>query len=63
MKMCTWLRIEFLLQQLYGQQTLGKIAIALTFFRTLSDLLDVLERSEVRTKLLKESWNANSRNC
>ncbi|BBI91964.1 putative conserved protein [Serratia symbiotica str. Tucson] len=53
-KMRTWLRIEFLLQQLYGQQALSETAIALTFFRTLSDLLDVLERGEVRTELLKE---------
>lgn len=53
-KMRTWLRIEFLLQQLHGQRTLNETAIALTFFRTVSDLLDVLERGEVRTELLKE---------
>jgi len=53
-KMRTWLRIEFLLQQLYGQHALSETAIALTFFRTVSDLLDVLERGEVRTELLKE---------
>lgn len=33
---------------------MSETAIALTFFRTLSDLLDVLERGEVRTELLKE---------
>lgn len=53
-KMRTWLRIEFLLQQLYGQRALSETAIALTFFRTVADLLDVLERGEVRTELLKE---------
>ncbi len=53
-KMRTWLRIEFLLQQLHGQRALSETAIALTFFRTISDLLDVLERGEVRTELLKE---------
>lgn len=53
-KMRTWLRIEFLLQQLHGQRALSETAIALTFFRTVSDLLDVLERGEVRTELLKE---------
>ena len=52
--MRTWLRIEFLLQQLHGQRALSETAIALTFFRTVSDLLDVLERGEVRTELLKE---------
>jgi cell division protein ZapD len=53
-KMRTWLRIEFLLQQLHANPQLGTIAPALTFFRTASDLLDVLERGEVRTELLTE---------
>ena len=53
-KMRSWLRIEFLLQQLHANPQLGAIAPALTFFRTASDLLDVLERGEVRTDLLKE---------
>ncbi len=53
-KMRTWLRIEFLLQQLESQCSLDNIATALTFFRTTSDLIDVLERGEVRTDLLKE---------
>ncbi|WP_413481145.1 cell division protein ZapD [Serratia proteamaculans] len=53
-KMRTWLRMEFLLQQLHGQRALSETAIALTFFRTVADLLDVLERGEVRTELLKE---------
>ena len=46
--------MEFLLQQLESQRTLDNIASALTFFRTASDLIDVLERGEVRTDLLKE---------
>lgn len=53
-KMRTWLRIEFLLEQLYANSQLSAIAPALTFFRTVSDLLDVLERGEIRTDLLKE---------
>lgn len=53
-KMRTWLRIEFLLQQLHANIQLSSMASALTFFRTASDLLDVLERGEVRTDLLKE---------
>jgi len=53
-KMRTWLRIEFLLQQLHANPHLSSIASSLTFFRTASDLLDVLERGEVRTDLLKE---------
>lgn len=53
-KMRTWLRMEFLLQQLESHRSLDNIANALTFFRTASDLIDVLERGEVRTDLLKE---------
>ncbi|MGY0147156.1 cell division protein ZapD [Edwardsiella tarda] len=53
-KMRTWLRLEFLLQQLLPNRPQGDACAALTFFRILSDLLDVLERGEVRTDLLKE---------
>lgn len=53
-KMRTWLRIEFLLQQLHRNKDVDSISPALIFFRTASDLLDVLERGEVRTDLLKE---------
>ncbi|AIJ08857.1 MULTISPECIES: cell division protein ZapD [Edwardsiella] len=53
-KMRTWLRLEFLLQQLLQHRPQRDTSGALTFFRTLSDLLDVLERGEVRTDLLKE---------
>jgi cell division protein ZapD len=53
-KMRTWLRIEFLLQQLHANAQVTAISSALLFFRTASDLLDVLERGEVRTDLLKE---------
>ena len=53
-KMRTWLRLEFLLQQLYHCPELSEISSALTFFRTVADLLDVLERGDVRTEMLKE---------
>ncbi|MEA9391795.1 cell division protein ZapD [Acerihabitans sp. TG2] len=53
-KMRTWLRLEFLLQQLYHCPTLNDISSALPFFRTIADLLDVLERGDVRTEMLKE---------
>lgn len=53
-KMRTWLRIEFLLQQLHSQKNLAATAIALSFFRTVAELLDVLDRGDVRTELLKE---------
>ncbi|WP_395755407.1 cell division protein ZapD [Edwardsiella ictaluri] len=53
-KMRTWLRLEFLLQQLLQHRPQCDTSGALTFFRTLSDLLDVLDRGEVRAELLKE---------
>lgn len=53
-KMRTWLRIEFLVQQLNCNLPVADHASALHFFRNIGDLLDVLERGEVRTELLKE---------
>ncbi|WP_048756727.1 cell division protein ZapD [Raoultella ornithinolytica] len=53
-KMRTWLRIEFLTQQLSVHPTIASYADALHFFRNAGDLLDVVERGEVRTDLLKE---------
>ena len=53
-KMRTWLRIEFLIQQLRSNLPVRDHASALHFFRNIGDLLDVLERGEVRTELLKE---------
>lgn len=53
-KMRTWLRIEFLIQQLTVNLPIADHAGALHFFRNVSELLDVFERGEVRTELLKE---------
>ncbi len=53
-KMRTWLRIEFLIQQLSAYLPINNHTSALHFFRNVGDLLDVLERGEVRTELLKE---------
>ncbi|PIJ49761.1 cell division protein ZapD [Erwinia sp. OLTSP20] len=53
-KMRTWLRIEFLLQQLHQCHAVSNTLNALTLFRNLADLLDVLERGELRTDILKE---------
>lgn len=53
-KMRTWLRIEFLLLQLYNQKPLNETATALTFFRTLADLMEMLDRGDIRTEILKE---------
>ncbi|MCL6408841.1 cell division protein ZapD, partial [Dickeya dadantii] len=40
----TWLRIESLLQQLHQNHSLTDMGGALTFFRAIAELLDVLER-------------------
>ena len=53
-KMRTWLRIEFLIQQLSQHLPVNDHATALHFFRNVGDLLDVIERGDVRTELLKE---------
>ncbi len=53
-KMRTWLRIEFLIQQMAFHPMIATHADALHFFRNAGDLLDVLERGEVRTDLVKE---------
>ncbi|ATA26718.1 cell division protein ZapD [Brenneria goodwinii] len=53
-KMRTWLRIESLLQQLHHNHALIDMGSAMTFFRALADMMDILERGDVRTELLKE---------
>ena len=53
-KMRTWLRIEFLIQQMSFHHPITEHATALHFFRNVGDLLDVIERGDVRTELLKE---------
>lgn len=53
-KMRTWLRIEFLIQQMSFHLPISEHATALHFFRNVGDLLDVIERGDVRTELLKE---------
>ncbi len=53
-KMRAWLRIESSLQQLTSQRHLDSLASSLAFFRTVTELLEVLERGEVRSELLKE---------
>ncbi len=53
-KMRSWLRIESSLHQLTSQRHLNSLASSLAFFRTVAELLEVLERGEVRSELLKE---------
>ena len=53
-KMRTWLRIEFLIQQMAFRPQIASHADALHFFRNAGDLLDVLEqkcRASIRSAL------------
>ena len=58
-KMRTWLRIEFLTEQLNANLPIRDHASALHFFRNVGDLLDVFERGDIRTELLKELERAD----
>ena len=53
-KMRTWLRIEFLTEQMNANLPIRDHASALHFFRNVGELLDVFERGDIRTELLKE---------
>ncbi|WP_261643697.1 cell division protein ZapD [Erwinia mallotivora] len=53
-KMRTWLRIEFLINQLDQSRHITDSLSALTFFRNTAELLDVFERGELRTEIVKE---------
>lgn len=52
-RMRTWLRIEFLLNQLYLNRHFQQ-ANALLFFHLLSELLEIIERNDIKGDLLKE---------
>lgn len=53
-KMRTWLRVEFLIKQLHETVPVTGSSTALTFFRVIGELLDIFERGDMRTELLKE---------
>ncbi|PPI86603.1 cell division protein ZapD [Candidatus Pantoea edessiphila] len=53
-KMRTWLRIEFLMNQIDETIPINKTVNALIFFRFIDELLDIFERGDIRTQLLKE---------
>ncbi|MBK4775585.1 cell division protein ZapD [Candidatus Pantoea edessiphila] len=53
-KMRTWLRIEFIINQLDEIYPINKTIEALIFFRLIDELLDIFERGDIRTQLLKE---------
>ena len=53
-KMRSWLRIENSLIQLNSFQSINSLSSALSFFRAVSEFIEVLDRGEIRAELLKE---------
>lgn len=53
-KMRSWLRIEYLMQQINGSLPVSDTVSASSFFRGISDLLDIFDRGDMRADLVKE---------
>lgn len=53
-KMRSWLRMECLLQQLIDLKNINSLASGLAFFRAVSELIEVLDRSDIRADIIKE---------
>ncbi len=53
-KMRTWLRVEYILNNLSSSQPVDDPASALSFFRGIGDLLDIFDRGDIRADLVKE---------
>ncbi len=50
--MRSWLRIENSLIQLNSFQSINSLSSALSFFRAVSEFIEVLDRREIRAELL-----------
>lgn len=61
-KMRSWLRIENSLIQLNSFQSINSLSSALSFFRAVSEFIEVLDRGEIRAELLKE-LEKDKKNC
>ncbi len=53
-KIRSWLRLETLLQQVFELQNIQSYTSGIAFFRAVSELIEVLDRGEVRSDLIKE---------
>lgn len=53
-KIRSWLRIENSLIQLNSFNTIDSLPSAMSFFRAISEFIEVLDRGEIRAELLKE---------
>ena len=53
-KIRSWLRLETLLMQIYEQSNITSYSSGIAFFRSVSELIEILDRGEVRSDLIKE---------
>lgn len=53
-KVRSWLRLETLLSQIFALQHIDSYTSGIAFFRAVSELIEVLDRGEVRSELIKE---------
>ncbi|WP_272690590.1 cell division protein ZapD [Providencia sp. PROV090] len=53
-KIRSWLRLETLLSQIYELSNITSYSTGIAFFRSVSELIEILDRGEVRSELIKE---------
>ncbi|ENU1226373.1 MULTISPECIES: cell division protein ZapD [Providencia] len=53
-KIRSWLRLETLLSQIYELSNITSYSTGIAFFRSVSELIEILDRGEVRSELMKE---------
>lgn len=60
-KIRSWLRLETLLVQVYELSNITSYTSGIAFFRAISELIEILDRGEVRSDLMKELEKHRSR--
>ncbi|MGG4607863.1 cell division protein ZapD [Providencia sp. Me31A] len=60
-KIRSWLRLETLLSQVYDLSNITSYSTGIAFFRSVSELIEILDRGEVRSELIKELEKQRSR--
>lgn len=53
-KIRSWLRLETLVSQIYELSNITSYSTGIAFFRSVSELIEILDRGEVRSELMKE---------
>ncbi len=60
-KIRSWLRLETLLSQIFELSNITSYSSGIAFFRSVSELIEILDRGEVRSDLIKELEKHRSR--